>query len=68
MSEQKPNHEVEGIVRRALRRDCVEAQISGRGPKHFCRIEDPPVAWNKFVTTKTLREVTKNPMDTLNHS
>jgi hypothetical protein len=29
MSEQKPSHEVEGIVRRALRQDCVEAQIWG---------------------------------------
>jgi hypothetical protein len=27
MSEQKPSHEVEGIVRRAPREDCVEAQI-----------------------------------------
>ena len=27
MSEQKPSHEVEGIVRRGPRQDCVEAQI-----------------------------------------
>ena len=40
MSEQKPNHEVEGIVCRAPRQDCVEAQIWGRIPKHFC-IEGP---------------------------
>ena len=41
MSEQKPSHEVEGIARRAPRQDCVEAQIWGRVPKHFCSIEDP---------------------------
>ena len=33
MSEQKPSHEVEGIVRRASRQDCVEARIWGRVPK-----------------------------------
>ena len=27
MSEQKPSHEVKGIVHRGLRQDCVEAQI-----------------------------------------
>ena len=32
MSEQNPSHEVEGIVRRAQRQDCVEAQIWGRVP------------------------------------
>ena len=32
MSEQKPSHEVKGIVRRALRQDCFEAQIWGRVP------------------------------------
>ena len=41
MSEQKPSHEVEGIVRRAPRKDCVEAQVWGRLPKHFYRIEGP---------------------------
>jgi hypothetical protein len=30
MSEQKSSHEVEGIVRRAPRQDCVKAQIWGR--------------------------------------
>ena len=39
ISEQKQSHEVEGIVRRAPRQDCVEAQIWGRVPKHFCSIE-----------------------------
>ena len=33
MSEQKPSHGVEGIVRRAQRQDCVEAEIWGRVPK-----------------------------------
>ena len=61
MSEQKPSHEVEGIVRRALRQDCVEAQIWGRVPKHFCSIEAHKNAvasiilkWKKFGITKTL--------------
>ena len=30
MSEQNPSHDVEGIIRRAQRLDCVEAQIWGR--------------------------------------
>ncbi|XP_071195503.1 phosphatidylinositol-binding clathrin assembly protein-like isoform X7 [Salvelinus alpinus] len=34
-------HEVEGIVRRAPRQDCVEAQIWGRVPKHFCSFKGP---------------------------
>uniref|UniRef100_A0AAZ3NS67 Transposase Tc1-like domain-containing protein n=1 Tax=Oncorhynchus tshawytscha TaxID=74940 RepID=A0AAZ3NS67_ONCTS len=37
----KPSHEVQGIVRRAPRQDCVEAQIWGRVPKHVCSIEGP---------------------------
>ena len=41
ISEQKPSHEVEGIVRSAPIQDCVEAQIWGRVPKHFCSIEGP---------------------------
>ena len=39
VSKQKPSHEVEGIVHRASRQDCVDAQIWGRVPKHFCIIE-----------------------------
>ena len=39
MSEQKQSHEVEEIVHRAPRQDCVEAQMWGRVPKHFCIIE-----------------------------
>jgi hypothetical protein len=31
---QKPSHEVEGIVRRAPRQDCVKTQIWGRVPKY----------------------------------
>ena len=64
MSEQKPSHEVKGIVRRAPRKDCVEAQIWGRIPKHFCSIEGPQEQWppsflkrKKFGTTKTLPRV-----------
>jgi hypothetical protein len=53
MSAQKPSHEVEGIVRRAPRQDCVEAQI--------CSIEGPQEKWppsflngGTFGTTNTL--------------
>ena len=60
MSDQKPNHEVEIIVRRAPRHDCVEIQIWGRVPKHFCSIEglqehSGPIIfkWEKFGTTQT---------------
>ena len=41
MSEQKQRHEAEGIVRRAPRQACAEAQIWGRVPKYFCIIEGP---------------------------
>ena len=41
MSVQKSSIEVEGIVRRAPRQGCVEKQIWGRVPKHFCSIECP---------------------------
>jgi hypothetical protein len=76
MSEQKPSREVNGIVRRAQRQDCVEAQIWGR----------VLIQWKKFGTNKTLpkagrqpncaiggegflvRGVTKNPMVTLRES
>ena len=58
MSQQKPSHEVEGIVHRALRQDCVKEQIWGRVPNIFGSIERPKntVAskWKKFGTTKTL--------------
>ena len=65
------------MFRRAPSQDCVEAQIWGSVPKHFCRIEGPQehrdsiiLKRKKFRTTKTLpraklREVTKNPMLTL---
>jgi hypothetical protein len=55
------SHEVEGIVCRALRQDCVEAQIWGRVPRHFCSIEGPQehrasliLKWKKFGTIKIL--------------
>ena len=56
MSEHKPSHEVEGIVLRAPRQDCVEAQIWGRVPKHFCSIEGPQEhsGLHHSVATKTL--------------
>ena len=41
MLKQKPRHEVKGIVRRAPRQDCVEAQICERVPKNVCSIEGP---------------------------
>jgi hypothetical protein len=50
MSEQKPSREVKGIVHRAPRQVCVEAQIWGMVPKTFCSI----LIWKKFETTKTL--------------
>ena len=57
MSEQKPSHEVEGIIYRAPRQDCVKAQIWRRVPKNVCSIEGPQdiiPKWKKFGTTKTL--------------
>ena len=60
MSEQKPNHEVEGIVCIAPRHDFVEEHIWGRVPKHFCSIEGPQqhsdiiLKWKKFGSAKTL--------------
>uniref|UniRef100_A0A674CAQ7 pre-mRNA 3' end processing protein WDR33 n=1 Tax=Salmo trutta TaxID=8032 RepID=A0A674CAQ7_SALTR len=42
---QKPSHEVEGIVRRAPRQDCVEAQVWGRVPSNVCSIEGPQEQW-----------------------
>jgi hypothetical protein len=51
--------EVKGIVRRAQRQDCVEAQIWGRVQKHFYIIEGPQehsgiLKWKRCGTTKTL--------------
>ena len=57
MSEQKPSHEVEGIVHRAPRQDCVKAQIWENVPKNVCFIDGPQehiLKWKKFGTTKTL--------------
>jgi hypothetical protein len=61
MSEQKPSHKVEGIVRRAPKQDCVEAQIWGRVPKNICSIEGSKntvasiiLKYKKFGTIKTL--------------
>ena len=61
MSEQKPNHEFEGIVCRAPRQDCVEAQIWERVPKMSAALKVPKntvasiiLKWKKFGTTKTL--------------
>ena len=54
MSLQKPSHEVEGIVRRAQRQDCVEGQIWGRVPKNVCTVASIILKWKRFGTTKTL--------------
>ena len=61
MSEQKPCHEVEGIVCRAPRLDCVETQIWGRVSKHNSAALKVPkntvasiLKWKRFGTTKTL--------------
>ena len=61
MSEQKPSHEVKGIVRRAPRQDCVEAQIWGRVPNNSAALKVPKntvasiiLKRKKFRTTKTL--------------
>ena len=58
MSEQKPSHEVKGIVRRAQRQDCVKAQICGRVPKCSAALKVPKntfasiiLKWKKFGTT-----------------
>jgi hypothetical protein len=80
MSEQKPSHEVEGIVRSALRQDFVEAQIWRRVPKNVCSIEGPqenislhqtipraghPAKLRNRGRRALVGEVTKNPMVTL---
>ena len=52
MSEQKPRHEVKVIVGRALRQDCVEAQIWVRVPKNT--VASIILKWKKFGTIKTL--------------
>ena len=61
MSEQKPSHEVEGIVRRAPRQDCVKAQIWGRVQNisaalnvHKNTVVSIIHKWKKFGTTKIL--------------
>jgi hypothetical protein len=61
MSQQKPSHEVEGIVHRAQRQDCFEAQMWRRVPKNVCSIEGPKntvpsiiLKWKKYGTTKTI--------------
>jgi hypothetical protein len=58
MSEQKPSHEVEGIVLRAPRQDWFEVQIWV--PKMSAALKSPNntvasiiLKWKKFGTTKT---------------
>ena len=61
MSEQKPSHEVEGIVCRAPRQD-VSRHISGEGYQNISAALNVPkntvtsiiLKWQKFGTTKTL--------------
>ena len=52
---ERPSHEVEGIVRRAPRQDCVETQIWGRVPKMSAALKVPKnivasiiLKWKKF--------------------
>jgi hypothetical protein len=64
MSEQKPSHEVEGIVHRAQRHDCVEAQIWGRVLPAALKVPKNTVAsillkWKKFGSTKTLSRASR---------
>ena len=61
MSEQKPSHAVEGIVRRAPRQDCAEAQIWNQKQNYSAALKVPNntvasiiLKWKKFETTKTL--------------
>ena len=57
--QQKPSHEVEGIVRRAPRQDCVGTDL-GKGTKkmsatlNFPKITVASIKWKEFGTTKTL--------------
>ena len=53
MSEQKQSHEVEGIVRRPPRQECVDAQIWGRESKHFCSFEGPK-HWDRSPVNRTV--------------
>ena len=63
MSEHKPSHEVQRIVCRPPRQDCIEAQIWGRVQKNVCSIEGPNEhsdlhhKWKKFGTTRSLPRV-----------
>ena len=61
MSEKKPSHEVEWIVSRGPRQDCVEVQIWRRVEKNSASLKVPKntmasniLKWKKFGTTKTL--------------
>ncbi|KAK3517972.1 hypothetical protein QTP70_028539 [Hemibagrus guttatus] len=56
MSEQKPSHEVQRIVCRPPRQDCIEAQICGRVQKNFCPMSTVAFIihkWKKFKTTRS---------------
>ena len=58
MSEQKPSHEVEGIVQKAQGQDRAKAQIWGRVQKNL-KVPKITVAsiilkWKKFRPTPTL--------------
>ena len=56
----KISHEVEGIVPRALRQDCVKAQTFVRVPMSIAlkvpknKVGSIILKWKKFGTTKTL--------------
>jgi hypothetical protein len=61
MSEQKPSHEVKGIVNRAPIQDCVKAQIWGRVQKHFCSIERPFLNGRSLEPPRLLLELSTQP-------
>lgn len=61
MLEHKPNHDVQKIVCRHPRQDCVEAQIWGRTHRNVCSIKGPSEhsdlhKMKKFVTTSSAKD------------
>ena len=68
MSEQKPSNVVEGIVQRALRQDCVKAQIWGRVPKMYAALKVPKntvasiiLKWNNLEPPRLILELAARP-------
>lgn len=66
MLEHKPNHDVQKIVCRHPRQDCVEAQIWGRAHRNVCSIKGPSEhselhKMKKFVTTSSAKNRSGRP-------